>query len=780
DPQRRAQPRLADRRLPPLTRAGRGVRPSRPRRPRAAPASRRGAPDRRQRHRLLHGRRRRRRGGAGAAGPEARGVAGARRGARHRGSRSRRARRGGRCRAGPARPGRGPGGDAVEGARRRRRRGLRRRRCPAAPPAARAGADLLDGAPPSHRGRGARGAPRAARRRRGVAATVARQRTSPARGARRARRRDHAHRPGHRRRGGARGGAGAGAARHRPPGAGGAPAHRARGHQPLAPGRRGGAGAHRDGVAVSRLLFVTGTDTGAGKTVVAAAVVAALRGRGLRVAGLKPVATGVELGQAGEDATLLARASELDPHECLLASYTLPRSPLAAARAEQRSLDVGALAASIRLRAVGLVLLVVEGVGGLLVPLSDTATVRDLARLLDAPVLIAARAGLGTIGHSALTVESARLAGLDVCGVVLSDVDGSAGADFARENAEQIATQCGVRVLGIVPHLADTEEAAAHVDVDALLQWSDAAARHEEVVALDRRHVWHPFTQTSEWRDEDPVVIRAARGCRLVDDRGREYVDGVASLWANVHGHAHPRLDAALREQAGRVAHSTFLGLTHEPGARLAAELSAIAPAGLTRVFYSEAGAAAVEVGLRVALLAQRHCGQPQRTRFVSLTESYHGDTAGAVSVGRSEPFHRGLDPLLFDVLRVPPPHLVGEEASTRALHDTLQEHGEQIAALVVEPRMQGAAGMWPHSDEWLRQAAHAARSAGALVLCDEVATGFGRTGDMFASGGAGLAPDILTVGKGLTGGYLPLSATLATEELFELFTSPYTEHRAL
>jgi len=531
---------------------------------------------------------------------------------------------------------------------------------------------------------------------------------------------------------------------------------------------------------VSRLLFVTGTDTGAGKTVVAAAVVAALRGRGLRVAGLKPVATGVELGQAGEDATLLARASELDPHECLLASYTLPRSPLAAARAEQRSLDVGALAAAIRRRAEGLDLLVVEGVGGLLVPLSDTATVRDLARLLDAPVLIAARAGLGTIGHSALTVESARLAGLDVCGVVLSDVDGSAGADFARENAEQIATQCGVRVLGIVPHLADTEEAAAHVDVDALLQWSDAAARHEEVVALDRRHVWHPFTQTSEWRDEDPVVIRAARGCRLVDDRGREYVDGVASLWANVHGHAHPRLDAALREQAGRVAHSTFLGLTHEPGARLAAELSAIAPAGLTRVFYSEAGAAAVEVGLRVALLAQRHRGQPQRTRFVSLTESYHGDTAGAVSVGRSEPFHRGLDPLLFDVLRVPPPHLVGEEASTRALHDTLQEHGEQIAALVVEPRMQGAAGMWPHSDEWLRQAAHAARSAGALVLCDEVATGFGRTGDMFASGGAGLAPDILTVGKGLTGGYLPLSATLATEELFELFTSPYTEHRAL
>src|SRR5262249_4917137 len=160
----------------------------------------------------------------------------------------------------------------------------------------------------------------------------------------------------------------------------------------------------------------------------------------------------------------------------------------------------------------------------------------------------------------------------------------------------------------------------------------------------------HPFTQTSEWRDEDALVIRSAHGCRLVDAHGREYIDGVASLWANVHGHAHPRLDAALREQLGRVAHTTFLGLTHEPGARPAAELAAVAPPGLTRVFYSEAGASAVEVALRIALLAQRYRGEARRTRFLSLTDSYHGDTAGAVSVGRSEPFHRGLDPLLVDV----------------------------------------------------------------------------------------------------------------------------------
>ena len=545
----------------------------------------------------------------------------------------------------------------------------------------------------------------------------------------------------------------------------------------------------------ARILGVVGTDTGAGKTVVAAAVVAALRARGLQVAAVKPVATGVEPGETGEDATLLALASGRAPRDCLLSGYRLPRSPLAAARAEHRIVDVDALVETLRSRAAepGLDVLVVEGVGGVLVPLTERATVADLMRRLDAPVLVVGRAGLGTVNHCALTVDACRNAGLDVAGVVLSDVDGTTDAAFAAENAAQIAAQCRVEVLGILPHVADTsnldalERAAAALDLDTVMSPRDAQTR--EVIALDRAHVWHPFTQTSEWRDEEPVVVRSAEGCWLVDAQGRRYLDGVASLWANVHGHAHPRLDAALREQTGRVAHSTFLGLTHEPGARLAAELAAVAPPGLTRVFYSEAGAAAVEVGLRVALLTQRHRGQAQRTRFISLVEAYHGDTPGAVSVGRSEPFHRGLDPLLFDVLRVPPPHVfersgmatdAAMEMSLHALQEVLQAHGGQVAALVVEPRMQGAAGMWPHSDAWLQRAVQAAHDAGALVLCDEVATGFGRTGDMFASAGAGVAPDILTVGKGLTGGYMALSATLVCEEIFDLFTSLYAEHRAL
>jgi dethiobiotin synthetase len=249
---------------------------------------------------------------------------------------------------------------------------------------------------------------------------------------------------------------------------------------------------------IAPILGVVGTDTGAGKTVVAAAITAALRARGRGVAAVKPVATGVEPGEAGEDATLLARASGCEPGEALLESFRLPRSPLAAARAEQRSLDVEALVRALRARAAepGLDVLVVEGVGGLLVPLTEHHTVRDLMRRLGAPVLVVGRAGLGTIGHCALTVESARGAGLDVCGVVLSDVDGSVDEAFAKENAAQIEAQCHVRVLGILPYLADTcddpqalaRAAEESLDLDALLQKLHRSdTLHDEVVALDRR-----------------------------------------------------------------------------------------------------------------------------------------------------------------------------------------------------------------------------------------------------------------------------------------------------
>jgi adenosylmethionine-8-amino-7-oxononanoate aminotransferase len=282
------------------------------------------------------------------------------------------------------------------------------------------------------------------------------------------------------------------------------------------------------------------------------------------------------------------------------------------------------------------------------------------------------------------------------------------------------------------------------------------------------------------WLADEPLIIERGEGNYLIDVDGKRYLDGVSSLWCNVHGHRKARLDEALRAQIDRIAHSTMLGLSNAPAIELAEKLVALVPAGLTRVFYSDSGAEAVEVAARMATQYWQLAGQPARTLFITLNESYHGDTVGAVSLGYSEPFHRHVRSLLFRTVKTPPPHIfrfhermapeAADEAALAAARQIFEQNGDQVAALVIEPLMQGAAGMWSHSTRYLRSMVEMARSAGALVIVDEVATGFGRTGKMFACEHAGVSPDLLCLGKGITGGYLPLAATLASEPIFEAF----------
>ena len=309
------------------------------------------------------------------------------------------------------------------------------------------------------------------------------------------------------------------------------------------------------------------------------------------------------------------------------------------------------------------------------------------------------------------------------------------------------------------------------------------------LVEWDHRHLWHPFTQMADWLREEPLVIAEAEGCWLVDAQGRRYLDGVSSLWCNVHGHRHPALDAALRAQIERVAHTTMLGLGSVPAIELAHALVGVVPPGLTRVFYSDAGATAVEAALRIALQYQHLRGATSRTRFASLVEAYHGDTLGAVGVGYSETFHRFVERAGQPAVQLTPPHVFrwqrgmeAEAALAAAVAEaerTLAEHGVGLAAVIVEPLVQGAAGMWIHPPAYLRALHGLARQHGALFIADEVATGFGRTGRMFACEHAGITPDLLCLAKGISGGYLPLAATLATEEVFAAFLAPYEEFRA-
>ncbi len=288
---------------------------------------------------------------------------------------------------------------------------------------------------------------------------------------------------------------------------------------------------------------------------------------------------------------------------------------------------------------------------------------------------------------------------------------------------------------------------------------------------IDRRHVWHPFTQQQAWADEDAPVVERAEGCTLWDTDGRHYIDGVSSLWCNVHGHRHPRIDAAVREQLDRVAHTTMLGLTHAPAIELAERLVDLAPEGLTRVFYSDNGSTANEIALKMAYQWHHQRGEWWRSGFICLRNSYHGDTIGAVSVGGIELFHSLYRPLLFDTWQAEP----GDAAH---LSNLLTEHGERTAAVIVEPLVQGAAGILCHPDGYLREVRRLCDEHGVFLICDEVATGFGRTGTMFACEQEDVSPDFLCLAKGLTGGYMPLAATLTSERVHEGFLARHEELR--
>lgn len=293
-----------------------------------------------------------------------------------------------------------------------------------------------------------------------------------------------------------------------------------------------------------------------------------------------------------------------------------------------------------------------------------------------------------------------------------------------------------------------------------------------ELEDLDRRVSWHPFTQMAHW---SPLVITRAEGNYLFDEQGRRYLDGVSSLWCNVHGHRHPRLDRALREQMERVAHSTFLGLAHEPGIRLAEKLVEVAPTGLTRVFFSDSGSTAVEIALKQSFQYWQLRGRSTKRKFLRVGEAYHGDTLGAVGVGGIDLFHRVFGPLLVDSIAVPSPAL-DLDAAKRTLANELEMRADQIAAFVMEPLVQGAAGMLVHPPGFLRFARERCSQYGVHLIVDEVATGFGRTGTMFACEHESVSPDFLCLAKGISGGYLPLAATLATEEIFSAFLGERSE----
>ena len=311
--------------------------------------------------------------------------------------------------------------------------------------------------------------------------------------------------------------------------------------------------------------------------------------------------------------------------------------------------------------------------------------------------------------------------------------------------------------------------------------------RTKQLQQLDRRYIWHPFTQMSEWEAEETIVIERGEGSWLIDTDGNRYLDGVASMWTNVHGHCRRELNEALKAQVERLEHSTLLGLAGEQSILLAEQLVAITPEGLDKVFYSDNGSTAVEVGVKMAFQYQQHRGATNKRKFITFKHAYHGDTLGAVSVGGIGLFHEVYRPLLFTTIQAPTPYCYRCEFNesdpatcgrlcVEELERLMAEAQHEVAGLIIEPLIQGAGGMIVHPAGFLKSVRELCYRYGILMIIDEVATGFGRTGSMFACQQEGVTPDIMALSKGITGGYLPLAATMTTREVYDAFLGQYRE----
>jgi adenosylmethionine-8-amino-7-oxononanoate transaminase len=313
---------------------------------------------------------------------------------------------------------------------------------------------------------------------------------------------------------------------------------------------------------------------------------------------------------------------------------------------------------------------------------------------------------------------------------------------------------------------------------------------HKQLTQKDKKYLWHPFTQQKEWeRDQDITIVTRGKGTYLYDAKGKRYLDGVSSLWCNVHGHQVPEIDRAIEKQLRKIAHSTMLGASSEPAIRLAEKLVKLAPKGLTRIFYSDSGSEANEIAMKMAFQYWQQTSPPRRQKklFLTVREGYHGDTVGSVSLGGIDLFHGIFGPLLFKTLKVKSPHQYPSRhvSNKKWLQDCVREaegvfrkYGSRLAAVHMEPLIEGAGGMLVHPSGYLKAIRRLCNRYNVLLILDEVATGFGRTGSMFACDQEGVWPDILCVAKNLTGGYLPVAATLTTEKVYRAFLGKFESAR--
>ena len=547
-----------------------------------------------------------------------------------------------------------------------------------------------------------------------------------------------------------------------------------------------------------KIIFITGTDTGVGKTVVCAALALAFKNKGMDVGISKPIATGAIRKNKclmSEDMEFLRKITNIKDPLSLVNPYCtdLPLAPNLAFKLRNKIVSISKILDSIKELNKKHDLLLVEGIGGISVPIKDDYLVIDLIKDLDASLIIVSRNGLGTINHTLLTIKEARDRGIDILGVVFNNK--GSNKDISKKTNPEIIRKLGkVDILGYLPKINFNKVndfrklSSKSINIKLILSKINKKSgnEYERLAMLDKKYIWHPFTQMKDWLKEDPLIIKEARGSFLRDVNGNDFIDGVSSLWVNVHGHQKKEVDQGIKAQLNKVSHSTLLGLANVPAIELAERIVKLLPRSLSKVFYSDNGSTSVEVALKMAFQYWQHKGKKKKTKFVYLDNSYHGDTIGSVSVGGVDLFHRVFHPLLFRSFKIDSPFCYRcpklkiypscKLACLEKLENTLKNHNNEIAALIVEPLVQAAGGMIVWQKGVLSRMRSLCNKYNVLLIADEVAVGFGRTGKMFACEHEKVTPDIICLSKGLTAGYLPLAMTVAKEDIYNAFLADYKD----
>ena len=525
---------------------------------------------------------------------------------------------------------------------------------------------------------------------------------------------------------------------------------------------------------------VVGTDTDVGKTFVTAALLRAFRAAGLPVRALKPVQSGgVVTGDVctAPDVDVYVDAAgpglAPDPLYC----FPTPCSPDLAAELAGERISMADLADHCRENLSPDHTLLLEGAGGIMTPLAPGRTYLDLFKELGLPLILVADNRLGMINHTRLTLEVLDLHGLTVKALVInqcSEAVADGDADLIRRgNIAYLKESFPELTVVENPHGSGDWEGTELPFADLVRELAGAGKRDmsaETIQKLDRDHIWHPYAPAPGAFEGQNCVIRRAQGHYLQGEDG-PLLDGMSSWWAAIHGYNHPEINRAAIRQIQTLSHVMFGGITHEPAAALTRTLLKILPEGLTRVFFADSGSVSVEVALKMAIQYWQGMGRPEKEKLLTIRGGYHGDTFGAMGVCDPENgMHHKFTPMLAGHVFIPRPSCRFDDpfdpACLAEAARLVEKHAHTAAALILEPIVQGAGGMWFYHPEYLKGLSELCQRHDVLLICDEIATGFGRTGKMFASQWAGISPDILCMGKGLTGGYVSLAAVATTEKI--------------